>query len=315
MIVRRNIAGLLRLSDLAAANRAHGINQLTQVDEHNGSARWTMSNRMFEAADHAKLYHKFRPKWSPEIVNKAVSFVIEKNSKSTSLHHAVDLGCGTGQTTEILAPLFQRVTGIDISATQIAQAAANSKYSNVQYTVGRAENMPFPDGSIDLVTCATAAHWFDFPKFHKEVNRVLKPLGCLAVYCYGMSYLHYEDCTDELNRIVWQFYKGSLQGCWNKGQQFIDNDYRDLPMPYEDTERDYSMSIKVDYTLPEFIGYLSTWSGYQEYCRRHPEDQGALLQSLQQRLYDSAKTTKPAEELIFRASFPVFLLMSRKPEQ
>ncbi|XP_035680099.1 putative methyltransferase DDB_G0268948 [Branchiostoma floridae] len=85
-------------------------------------------------------------------------------------------------------------------------------------------------------------------------------------------------------------------------------------MPYEETIRDYSMSIKGEYTLPEFIGYLSTWSGYQEYCRRHPEDLGALLQNLQQRLYETTKTTKPVEELIFHVYFPVFLLLSRKPE-
>eukprot|EP00058_Branchiostoma_floridae_P019125 XP_002604614.1 hypothetical protein BRAFLDRAFT_92848 [Branchiostoma floridae] len=255
---------------------------VTSVNGHHDSGHWTKSGRMFEEADHARLYHRFRPKWGSDIVNKAVSFLMEKNP--AQLYHAVDLGCGSGQTTELLAPHFQRVTGMDVSDAQIEVATANNNYSNIQYMVGSAEELPFPDASIDLITCATAAHWFDFPKFHKEVNRVLTPLGCLAVYCYGMSYLSYsEDCTDELNSIVWQFYKGSLKGCWNKGQQYIDNNYRDLPMPYEETIRDYSMSIKGEYTLPEFIGYLSTWSGYQEYCSRHPEDQGALLQNLQQR--------------------------------
>ena len=36
-------------------------------------------------------------------------------------------------------------------------------------------------GSVSLITAATAAHFFDFPRFCDEVDRALTPGGYLAV--------------------------------------------------------------------------------------------------------------------------------------
>lgn len=46
---------------------------------------------------------------------------------------AVDLGCGTGQITRILAPYFQEVVGIDVSKAQLETARAVPGYSNISY--------------------------------------------------------------------------------------------------------------------------------------------------------------------------------------
>ncbi len=68
--------------------------------------------------------------------------------------------------------------------------------------VGIAEELPFPDGSVDLLTAASAAHWFDAERFVKEATRVLKPRGCLALFGYGDNMkMHYESCGDRLNNI------------------------------------------------------------------------------------------------------------------
>lgn len=68
--------------------------------------------------------------------------------------------------------------------------------------VGTAEELPFPDGSVDLLTAASAAHWFDAERFIKEAIRVLKPRGCLALFGYGDSMdIHFESCGDRLNNI------------------------------------------------------------------------------------------------------------------
>lgn len=68
--------------------------------------------------------------------------------------------------------------------------------------VGTAEELPFPDGSVDLLTAASAAHWFDAERFIKEATRVLKPRGCLALFGYGDNMkMHYESCGDRLNNI------------------------------------------------------------------------------------------------------------------
>ena len=68
---------------------------------------------------------------------------------------------------------------------------------------GPAEDLPFQDGSVDLLTAASAAHWFDQSRFLAEASRVLKPRGCMALLCFLHSSirLHYQDCGERLSHI------------------------------------------------------------------------------------------------------------------
>lgn len=48
----------------------------------------------------------------------------------------------------------------------------------------------------------TAVHWFDLPRFMKEVDRILKPLGCVAFSsCTLDVQIHYKDCSEKLTEI------------------------------------------------------------------------------------------------------------------
>jgi ubiquinone/menaquinone biosynthesis C-methylase UbiE len=53
---------------------------------------------------------------------------------------------------------------------------------NVTYQQGDAHSIPLQGCSVDLVTAASALHWFDLPAFYREVRRVLKPHGCMAAW-------------------------------------------------------------------------------------------------------------------------------------
>lgn len=65
-----------------------------------------------------------------------------------------------------------------------------------------AEELPFEDGSVDLVTTMSAFHWFDRSRFLQEAHRVLKPHGCLAILNYTLNMeLSYGDCSETLNHI------------------------------------------------------------------------------------------------------------------
>lgn len=66
-----------------------------------------------------------------------------------------------------------------------------------------AEELPFADGSVDLMTAMSAFHWFDRPRFLREAHRVLKPRGCLALLNYTIDMeLSYSDrCSHTLNHV------------------------------------------------------------------------------------------------------------------
>ncbi len=80
---------------------------------------------------------------------------------------------------------LSKVTASDITDQMLAEAkklAALRGLGNVRTARAKAEDLPFPDMSFDLVTCRLAAHHFDKPRaFVAEAHRVLMPNGVLAV--------------------------------------------------------------------------------------------------------------------------------------
>lgn len=51
-----------------------------------------------------------------------------------------------------------------------------------------AEETTLPDHSVDLVTAASALHWFDLERFKKECIRILKPNGIVGILCHVRDY-------------------------------------------------------------------------------------------------------------------------------
>ena len=93
----------------------------------------------------------------------------------------LDVGCGPGSLTVLLAPLFAAATGIDGSADMIA--AARARTSAADWRVMRAEDISPALGRFRVVTFAQSFHWLDRPKVARGVRAVLEPDGaCVLVY-------------------------------------------------------------------------------------------------------------------------------------
>lgn len=84
-----------------------------------------------------------------------------------------------------------------MSPEQIRQANAGLTESvhtmGVSYIISEGENLPMVSGSVDLVTCSQAYHWLNWDRFHREMKRILRSPGCLAVYGYGLPQPQIED--------------------------------------------------------------------------------------------------------------------------
>lgn len=84
-----------------------------------------------------------------------------------------DLGCGPGRAAAALAERHGAiVTGLDVSAEMLAGARAVVPGS-VELVQGRAEELPFPDGSFDAAFSGFVVHLLDRPQAFAEVRRVL----------------------------------------------------------------------------------------------------------------------------------------------
>jgi ubiquinone/menaquinone biosynthesis C-methylase UbiE len=94
----------------------------------------------------------------------------------------VDVGCGGGALVRDLARLGARPIGIEISPEQLAPALAAA--GDGRYLVGRAEELPLPDGSVDVAVFMRSLHHVPvagmLPAL-REARRVLRRDGVVYV--------------------------------------------------------------------------------------------------------------------------------------
>lgn len=94
----------------------------------------------------------------------------------------LDLGCGEGHNTRLLATRGARMTGIDIADTFLrhARAAESTSPAGIAYVHGSAAALPFRHGTFDFATaCMSLMDMPDLPAVIAEVARVLRPGGFL----------------------------------------------------------------------------------------------------------------------------------------
>ena len=202
----------------------------------------TPSRNWFDQGGRA--YARFRPEYPPEIAAFLASL-----TPDTRL--AVDVGCGNGQLTQLLAPYFSRVVGLDPSANQIANAVPNN---SISYQCAPAEKLPLVDKSASLITAAQAAHWFDLPAFYEEVCRVGVESGILALISYGVLRLE-----PALNERFQRFYWEEIGSYWPPERKLVDEGYATIDFPFEELTAP-QLEIHLKWNLHEFLGYIQTWS-------------------------------------------------------
>lgn len=203
---------------------------------------------------HAGDYSRFRPTYPKALYDYLAGL--------TPTHEcAWDAGTGNGQCAVALADYFRRVHASDPSAEQIAHARPHSR---VRYVVGMAEASGLPDTSIDLITAAQAAHWFEMDGFAKEARRVLKPGGVVALWSYGFHHSGDARLDDLLDRFGMEI----LGPYWAEGARHTWERYARLPFAFREIAAP-TFHLDMHLTLPELTGYLESWSAPQKFRAVH----------------------------------------------
>ena len=118
----------------------------------------------------------------PGYPDEAVAWVAERLGIGPG-RDVLDLAAGTGKLTRQLVPLGARIVAVE--PIDAMRAELERAVPAVEALAGTAEAIPLPDGSVDAVTCAQAFHWFRADEAVREIRRVLRPGGGLALLWNG----------------------------------------------------------------------------------------------------------------------------------
>jgi len=139
---------------------------------------WTFMNYGFVPPEPQTL--KLKPEDEPDrlciqLYERIVSPVTLRGTK------VLEVGSGRGGGASYPARYHQpeKITGVDYSPEAVAFCQKrHSSVSNLEFSVGDAENLPFPDNSFDVVVNVESSHCYgNIAKFFSEVARVLRPGG------------------------------------------------------------------------------------------------------------------------------------------
>ena len=135
----------------------------------------------YDKTDIATNYDKARA-LAPETL-RLWRDLLSANIDRAAISLIIDLGCGTGRFSEVLATHFGvKVIGIDPSQQMVDRARRKPATESVAYRQGSAEAIPLPDRCADLVFMSMVYHHFsDRAAVARECHRVLRPAGYVCI--------------------------------------------------------------------------------------------------------------------------------------
>jgi len=221
----------------------------------------------------AELYEASRPGYPPSVAE----FVAATAGIAPGAA-VLEVGCGTGQLTELLVSLGVRPTAIDIGPSMI-DAARRRIGDSVSFQVTSFEEFPAADASFDLVISSAAFHWIDPEVRYSKPARLLRSGGWLAL-------LGSEDRYDEpLGAVLEDMWRAGTDtgGAWQQrpGDPGViaASGLFAAPVVHQHTERVTRPAadvIGVECTRATFLGWPAdvrqAFTGeLSEYLRAQPE--------------------------------------------
>lgn len=144
-----------------------------------------------------EAYAQARGDYSHDLYQAVMDHHVSTGGKLETL---LDIGCGPGTATRGLAPHFLHAIGLDPAEGMISTArslgGSTAASEPIRFEISTAQELgqhlspPIAESSVDLITAATAAHWFDMSKFWPRAAHVLKPGGTVALWSTGEVRAH-----------------------------------------------------------------------------------------------------------------------------
>ncbi|XP_004226935.2 putative methyltransferase DDB_G0268948 [Ciona intestinalis] len=291
---------------------------------------------LFQSKNMAQMYSLYRDVYPDTLAPTIMDFVHAYNKVGAKLERMVEVGCGSGQAIKKFVSYFDNIIGIDISAEQIQEAEQNNPFPNVSYAVGDAYQLPFDTGSVDVVLCGEAIHFFDVDKFLREVTRVLRPQGCVAIFGYWMPVITPVGVADAIERDRLQKIGSELArkckvgGCYmEKIKSHLTCEYKDIYEQLSSPDKVHNTDLKSDleWNISQLLGYFNSLSPYNLYMKKKKEELERISQFSEEELKkhdineifrrDLKKawnvTDQNDTDVWMKVEFGIFVVMGNRP--
>ncbi len=135
-----------------------------------------------EGWDHNNHYHRFLLKQLPARCGTVL-----------------DIGCGTGEFSRLIAQRAKRAIAIDLSSNMVEVAKQrSSQYANIDFQVGDILQWEFPVEQFDAIVSIATFHHLPVESLLPHLKSALKPGGRLAI----LDLLEYESWQDSLSDLI-----------------------------------------------------------------------------------------------------------------
>jgi SAM-dependent methyltransferase len=124
-------------------------------------------------------YARYRPGYPREVLD-----LLRSECGLQPSHIVADIASGTGIFTRILLENGNSVFAVEPNPEMREMGLhQQDSYDRLVCVAGTAEETTLRSSSVDLVTAAQAAHWFDLPRARAEFARILRPEGwCVLIW-------------------------------------------------------------------------------------------------------------------------------------
>jgi len=135
------------------------------------------SNATSRFSDRVENYIRYRPGYPAEVLE-----ALKQDCGLTPAHLVADVASGTGIWTRMMLENGNAVFAVEPNVDmREAGERLLAGFPKVTSVAGKAEATTLPDASVDFVTAAQAAHWFDRVAARGEFSRILRPSGWLVL--------------------------------------------------------------------------------------------------------------------------------------
>jgi len=207
----------------------------------------------------------------------------------------LDIACGEGYGSNLLAASAHLVNGVDIDQATINHASQKYKKENLSFIQGSVEKIPFEAATFDVaVSFETIEHTTEHISMLKEIKRVLKPGGLLLISTpdkksysdmpgYKNPFHKKELYKEEFDKLLSENFEyhslyyqnlhltSLLMNAHSLSLKIYDGDYNSINSP-DIIEPLYFLALCSDQEIPKLASSIFTGKGTLEDALREKEE-------------------------------------------